>query len=252
MTANRIPVFVVEDQADCRAAFEELLVPFTSLEVVGSYGTAEAALNEIINKAPQIIFLDIELPRKSGFDFLQDLKQFNKHPCIIFTTAFDKYALQAIKHAAFDYLLKPINPDELTITINRFLSSSQQCAIEDKIDRLLEYINPNRKIRFNTSHGFILISPSEIVYCQADWNYTEIYMSKENKECVTMNIGSLEKMLPSDQFIRVNRSILINKQFIEKFDRKRRIIFLKASDEIFEFKASGTALKILKNMQFSG
>ncbi len=252
MTANRIPVFVVEDQADCRAAFEELLVPFESLEIVGSYALAEDALKEIVQKAPQLIFLDVELPRKSGFDFLEDLRQLNLSPCIIFTTAYDQYAIQAIKHAAFDYLLKPIDPDELSLSINRFLSSSKQGSLEEKIDRLLEHVNPNSKIRFNTRQGFTLISPGEIIFCKADWNYTEIYLGQEKKELITLNIGKVEVMFPPDQFLRINRSILINQQFIEKLDRKNRIITLKARDEMFEFKVSGTALKVLKNISFGG
>jgi len=149
-------------------------------------------------------------------------------------------------------LLKPIDPDELSLTITRFLSSSRQTTVEDKIDRLLEYVNPNHKLRFNTRQGFILISPAEIVFCQADWNYTEIYLGNEKKEVVSMNIGKIEEMLSPDQFLRINRSIIINQLFIGKLDRKSRVIIVKADHEIFKFKVSGTALKVLKNMSFVG
>ena len=237
MTANRIPVFVVEDQEDCRKVFEELLVSFESIDIVGSYASAEEALKEIVKKAPRLIFLDVELPRKSGFDFLEDLKQLNYHPCIIFTTAYDKYAIQAIKHAAFDFLLKPIDPEELTLTINRFLSNTQQYSIEDKIDHLLEHINPT-KIRFNTRQGFSLISPAEIVYCQADWNYTELWLGKEKKEIITMNIGKVEKLLPDGQFLRINRSVIVNLHFLNKLIRKNRMLTLLHNGDPFIFKVS--------------
>jgi len=148
-------------------------------------------------------------------------------------------------------LLKPIDPDELSLTITRFLSSSRQTTVEDKIDRLLEYVNPNHKLRFNTRQGFTLISPSQIIYCQADWNYTEIWLGKDKKEVVTMNIGKVETLLPDDQFIRINRSVVINQKYIEKLNRKNRILRLKADEERFEFKASASSLKLLKSLTLS-
>ena len=246
MAKSIIRTIIIEDQPGCRKMLEDLLVPHESLEVVGSYGTAENALKEVIQKNPQLILLDVELPGKSGFEFLADLQRLNIHPCVIFTTAYDHYAIQAIKHAAFDYLLKPIDLDELALTINRFLSSSLQCGIEEKIDRLLAHVNPKNKLRFNTRQGFILISPNDIIYCQADWNYTEVYLGKEKKEVVTLNIGKVGEMLPSDQFFRINRSVMVNINFLEKLSRKNRMLTLTYSGDAFIFKVSKSRINEFK------
>lgn len=246
MPKSIIRTIIVEDQPGCRKMLEDLLVPFESLEIICSYGTAENALKEVVQKNPQLILLDVELPGKNGFEFLADLQRLNIYPCVILTTAYDHYAIQAIKHSAFDYLLKPIDQDELALTINRFLSSSHQCNIEEKIDRLLAYIYPNQKLRFNTRQGFTLISPAEIIYCQADWNYTEIYLEKEKKEVVTLNIGKVVDMLPQDRFFRINRSVIVNITFLEKLSRKNRTLTLKHNEDYFIFKLSRSKINEFK------
>jgi two-component system, LytTR family, response regulator len=244
--SEKVRCIIVEDQEAPRAFLEKELQRFGELKLIGAYPSAEAAIEQIIRDNPQLIFLDVELPMKSGFDFLEDLKRLDLHPCIIFTTAYDQYAIQAIKNAAFDYLLKPIDPEELTLALNRYLSQTSNYSMEEKIDKLLEHINPNHKIRFNTRQGFILVSPTEIIYCEADWNYTRIFLTGERIETISINIGKVLDLLPADQFIRISRSHAINPRFLVKVNRKTRIITLKSGEEFYELKGTAKGLRELK------
>ena len=245
---EKVRCIIVEDLEAPRAFLEKELQRFEALQLIGAYGSAEAALENIIPDKPQLIFLDVELPQKSGFDFLTDLKRINLHPCIIFTTAYDQYAIQAIKHAAFDYLLKPIDPEELTITINRYLNQASSCSMEEKIDKLLEHVNPNHKIRFNTRQGFILVSPAEIIYGEADWNYTRIFLTGDRQETISINIGKVLEKLPSGQFVRISRSHAINPKFLVKVNRKTKIITLKSGEHIFELPVTPKGFRELKGI----
>jgi len=183
----------------------------------------------------------VEMPGKSGFDFLEETKMLGLSPCVIFTTAFDHFAIPAIKAAAFDFLLKPVTQEELSIAINRYLTEYRQrekVNVEEKLNKLLSYLDPNNKIRFSTRQGFVQINPEDIIFCQADWNYTEIWLGKEKKEVVTMNLGKVEPMLSQEQFVRINRSVIINRNLLDKYNRKTRLITLSKNGDQFEFKVA--------------
>jgi DNA-binding LytR/AlgR family response regulator len=115
--------------------------------------------------------------------------------------------------------------------------------MDDRITDLLTQLNQHKKIRFNTRQGFVMLDPSDIVYCQADWSYTELWFSKEKKEAVTMNIGTIEKILPEGQFAKISRSQMINRQYIEKFDRKIRLMTIRKVGEVFSLKVEGSMVK---------
>ncbi len=167
-----------------------------------------------------MLFLDVEMPGKTGFDLVTDLKRLNIQTCIVFQTAFDKYAIHAIKNAAFDYLLKPIDPNELREVVAKYRASKDTSILSGRIDELLSHLNQHKKMRFNTRQGFIMIDPAEIVYCQADWSYTEVYLSTGQKIVVSMNIGKVGDLLDPERFFRLNRSVIVNLESIAAVDRK--------------------------------
>ncbi len=157
------------------------------------------------------------MPGMSGIEILKELNQTNVKPFVIFITSFDKYTIDAIRVSAFDYLLKPVNKAELSFSIERFLNKFYQKELESNYSSLLNYSSQN-KIRFNTTGGFIMIDPGDIIYIQADWNYSEIHLGKNKKEVVAINIGTMENLL-STGFARINRSVIINLKYLEKVQR---------------------------------
>ena len=152
----------------------------------------------------------------------------------------------AIKHAAFDFILKPIDPDELIKAIARFRNIKEKESLKTKLDKLACFLEDSH-LKFSTHQGFSMINPNEIIYCEANGNYTTIYLNGDRKEVISQQVGHIESRLDNQLFIRINRSLIINIRFIKAFDRKRKVIELKG-DKNIELKVSKNGLKKLINM----
>lgn len=249
MKNNKIKTIIVDDEQECRDLTVNLLSEFPDIEIIACCENAEKALESIIQYLPDLVFLDIQMPLKTGFDLLDDLKKINiTHPEIVFVTAYDHYALEAIKNSAFDFLLKPIDIIELEHTINKFKIRDTKNNFLHKINVLFDYYSLNKKIKFNTRTGFITINPEEILYCNADGNYTMIYQVNQKNELITNNIGQLELSLPKKVFFRINRSQIININYLISVNRKIKNCTLKHESFQKEFQISGDKLKELENM----
>jgi two-component system, LytTR family, response regulator len=134
----------------------------------------------ILDNKPDLIFLDIQMPGMNGFDVIKALKEEHVSPAVIFVTAYDRFAIDAIKLAAFDYLLKPIDTKELERCLDRYFSVVASEEQATRYVNLLESMNPDRKVKFSTAGGFLMINMNDILYIQADWNYAKIYLSKNH------------------------------------------------------------------------
>lgn len=252
MKNEKIKVLIVDDDKKSQDVLAYHLRSIPDIEILAITSGAEEAYRYLLENTPDLIFLDVEMPDKTGFDLLADISKLKISPGIIFQTAFDKYAIQAIKNSAFDYLLKPIDRAELLEALKKFRNIRHHNNLEEQVEHLINKIKPIEKIRFNNRTGFIMIDPSEIIYCQADWNYTEIWFSKEKKELVTMNIGKVENLLPENMFVKINRSVIINQHFIQELNRKNRILTLRKEDFTFNFKVANSQIKVLQTHNLIG
>jgi two-component system LytT family response regulator len=219
-----------------------------NIEILGKASNVDEALELILNLSPDIVFLDIQMPEKNGFELVKSLKKYNLCPSVIFVTAHNEYAINAVKMAAFDYLLKPVVFDELKEAIFRFKSERKRKTEERKIETLLETLGKKDKICFNTRTGYIYISSNEIVFCQADVNYTDIHFSHDRKEVVTINIGKVEELLKQSHFFRISRSHLINTEYLVKADRKSKTCELIKDGKAFTIPASHKQIRELEQL----
>ncbi|MCK4677884.1 MAG: response regulator transcription factor [Bacteroidales bacterium] len=243
MTDKTITAIIVDDEQESLDILEESLSDFPEIEIVGKAMNADNAIESILKFRPDVIFLDIQMPGKNGFEVVKEIKKYKYSPCIIFVTAYDKYAIKAIKYAAFDFLLKPIDPNELAETISRFKSEGSGGNFQKRIEQLLLDIKKNQKIRFNTRTGFILLNTADIIYCESDRNYSIIYLGNEKKVVVTCNLHALEQLLPSDNFFRISRFVVVNLDYLTSIDRKKHTCLLEKDDEIFSFSITRKKIK---------
>lgn len=187
------------------------------------------AIPLIIHHAPDVIFLDIELPENNGFTL------FNHFPTTafktIFVTAYSEYALKALKLSAVDYLLKPIDPDELVEAVKKLNHTQPK---DEKVNTLLHNINSNlSKIALPTLEGLIFVDVNSIIRCEAQGNYTQFYFTNGNKMLISKTLAYFDDLLSEFSFFRVNRNMLININFIAKFQRgKKCYVFLEDNTEI--------------------
>ncbi|MBC8320264.1 MAG: response regulator transcription factor [Bacteroidetes bacterium] len=244
---NKITALIVDDEKDARDMLERRLIDFPEIIVISKESNVDSAIAKIIEHNPDIIFLDIDMPGKDGFDLINEIRSLNLNPTIIFITAYN-HAIEAFEQAAFDYLLKPIDPERLKKSINRYKVEKNQKKSEARFEKLQTILNQN-KIRFNTRTGCMLVDTHKIIYCQASGNYTEIVLSNGLQETVSQQLGQVEKLLPPDFFFRIDRSAIINLNYLIKIDRRLKCCELYYGERNIKLKASRERLKKLEGME---
>ncbi len=197
---------------------------------------------------PDVIFLDIQMPKRSGFKVVSDLQQAGIFPDIIFVTGYDKFAIEAIRCSIFDFLVKPVEPDELRKTLNRLmvkkLGTNNKEIFQELVERTVYHAN---KLKFNTLNGFFFIPPEDILYIQAEGSYSTLYCNVKDPKMITMNIGKIEEILPGHLFLRINRSIIVNISYLSRIDRKKRIVILEKEKKEYFFKIPLLHIREIEN-----
>ena len=214
-------VIIIDDEAISRLALRQKLTDYCpEVKVVAEAFNGPEGIFLIEHHKPQVIFLDIEMPRMSGFDMLQEIKQKNFH--IIFTTAYDQYAIKAIKYAAFDYLLKPIDIEELKTAVAK-IDATENLQTIKQFELLQQNINHPKKLLHKlaipTLEGLFFYDINDIVHLEANSNYTTIYFNNKTKIIASKTLKEFEELLPEDIFFRTHHSHLINLNYIKRYIR---------------------------------
>ncbi len=235
MKATPIRCLLIDDEVEARYIMKELLSEIPAALVVGEAPGAELGLKAIQILLPDLIFLDIQMPGKSGLDLCQEIETLQLKTKVVFVTAYDSYTVQALRLAALDYLMKPVDPQELKAVFDRFQAQQQQPdKQQEQIAQMIKQMIQTNKLRLNTRAGFLLLEPAEIMVVRAEGNYTEIIRNTGLKELISQHIGQLEQSLPEDKFFKASRSAIINLSYVRRFDRKKRLAFLDNNDYAIE------------------
>lgn len=212
---------IVDDEKHSREALAGMLAKnCPEVQVIAQSDNAKDAEEAILKYKPDIIFLDIEMPESSGFDLLARLKEVNFE--IIFTTAFGQYAIQAIRFSALDYLLKPIEAEDLIKAVQRAGTKISSLHQRQKIDTLLnnvQYLNTDKKIALPTLSGMEFVTLRNIIRCESDNTYTIFYLADKRKIVVSKSIGEYEELLMDYHFLRVHQSHLINLRYVKNYQK---------------------------------
>lgn len=215
-----IKAIIVDDEQRSREALNGLIERYCPEVFIISEATG---CNDGIDKArkfePDLVFLDIQMPDGSGFNFLEAFDKINFE--VIFTTAHDQFAIKAIKYSALDYLLKPVDPDELKVAIHKYLQKNDKGKINDNIKVLLDNIkspqNDAKKIILSTSEGMHIVSTDDIVRCESDDYYTNFFFVNGTSLLISKTLKQNEAMLSDFDFIRPHKSHLVNIKYIKSF-----------------------------------
>ena len=214
---KKLKAFLIDDELAALETLKwELEQHCPSVEIVGALTNSVEAIPLIYKTKPDLIFLDIEMPRLNGFDFLTALPDNDSK--VIFTTAYDKFALKAIKVQAFDYLLKPIDSEELITAVERMkqLHYSDDRSVTMTIDPPLRKKEISQKLPLPNQSGFDLINQSEILYCESSGNYSNIY-TLDQHFFVSKTLKHIESQLDRDVFFRVHHSFVVNLDHVIKY-----------------------------------
>jgi len=213
-----IRAVIIDDEEGARESLANLIEKFCpQVKLCGKAENAIEGRAKIAEVNPDLIFLDIEMPVENAFDMLSKIENIDFD--IIFTTAYDHYAINAIKFSALDYLLKPIDIDELRAAVEKVsVSKSDDSGV--KLQALLDNIGGNskqQKIAIPETDGLLIVKVDEIVHCESDSNYTHIFMNDGKKILASRTLGEFEDMLSGHKFFRTHRSHLINMEHIVKY-----------------------------------
>ncbi|MFN3803388.1 LytR/AlgR family response regulator transcription factor [Belliella pelovolcani] len=229
-----IKVIIIDDEHMARESIHILLDKYFEgqFDVVAKASSVVEGIKAINKFNPDLVFLDVQMPEQNGFDLFEAFDKIDFK--VIFTTAHEEYARKAIKHQPFDYLLKPIDLQELRDTIYRLKSeiTTNKDAILDRLDQLESKLNGKRMEIFNTQEGDYVVNFDEIIYCKGEGNYTEIIRTNGDKILVSKNLKKIEEILPADEFIRVHQSILVNRSQIDRYDKKLLNLHLKNGEKL--------------------
>jgi len=203
------------------------------LEVVATFTEPEKAIPYLNTSKIDCLFLDIEMPTMDGFQFLEKLD--HKNFAVVITTAYNEYAITALKNEAIDYLLKPIDTDDLRETIAKIKKHSTKGFSADKFeDILLKFNNKlhNKKITINTDGKLVFLEPKDIFYVASDGNYSTLYLSDNKKIVVTKKLKEIDELLPKDNFFRIHNSYIINLHKIKEFLKTDGYVILENNAKI--------------------
>lgn len=186
--------------------------------VIKTFTAPLEALEEIPELRPDVLFVDVEMPRMNGFELVERLQ--NKGIKTIFVTAYNEYALKAFRVAAVDYLLKPIDSDELKEAVQKVYDSQEHP--ESGIQELLQFMKAQqglKKVSISTDKGIYFLEPEEIIYCTSDGSYCELHLMDGSKLVSSKALGEFEKILSEKGFFRIHHSSLINVHHLRKFSK---------------------------------
>jgi two-component system LytT family response regulator len=230
MQSNLLKTIVVDDEQPSRDALIQSLRDYCpEVEVVAACDSAKTACQAIKEHRPDLVFLDIEMPRGSGFDLLEMCNPVDFH--VIFVTAFSNYAVQAFRYSAVDYLLKPVKLSELTDAVAKV--KSNHTPVSRQIAVLLENMkttdNNCKQLAITNSKGFDIVKTSEIILCEADIYCTRLHLSGKSQILSTHILKYYEELLPKEQFMRVHHSYIVNKEHVKGYTHQGEILL---SEEI--------------------
>ena len=238
-----ITAIIVDDEQEARDILEHLLIDHASdIRVLAKATSADEATGLILSENPEIVFLDIDMPGKNGFEVVKSIAAHHLNTSVVFVTAFNQFAIDAIKFAAFDYLLKPVNVSDLKSCITRFKTKNRTDSLNQSVSRLMNCLN-REKIQFHTRQGSFFIDPQTIIYCDAEGNYTDLFMEDGSKKTITQNLGQVEALLSDHGFSRISRSLLINRRFLHEIKRKEKKCILLAAGKEYPLEIKNSYLR---------
>lgn len=231
-----IKTVIIDDEINAQNLLEKTLSRHfpNKFNIVGKCNSVDSGVLAIEKHEPELVFLDIQMPEKNGFELFKNFNVIKFE--VIFTTAYNQFAIKAIKRSALDYLLKPINHIDLSEALKKFERKNQGSFAQKKLSLLLENLNVNdqnvNKIAFPTVEGFELIHTNQILYCKAENNYCNIKKIDGITHMASKTLKYVEDILPTNTFKRIHKSYVINLNFVVRYNKADKEIELTNGEKL--------------------
>ena len=231
-----IKAVIIDDEINAQSLLKKTLDRYfpNKFNVMETCDSVDQGVQAIKKHEPDLVFLDIQMPDKNGFELFNYFEVVNFE--VIFTTAYNQFAIKAIKRSALDYLLKPINHLDLSDAIKRFESKNEGSFAQKKLSLLLENLNVNdqnvSKIAFPTLEGFEFIHSNQILYCKAESNYCCVKKIDGLTKMATKTLKYVEEVLPATNFMRIHKTYVINMNYVVRYHKANKEVELTNGEKL--------------------
>lgn len=229
-----ISAVIVDDEPKAIHGLTWELTNFNSeIHIDATFSDPEKAINYLNKNTPDCLFLDIQMPTMDGFQFLGRLA--NRNFAVVITTAYDEYAIKALKHEAIDYLLKPVDSDDLEDTIKKIRKFNGRMINSSKFEKVLHDFHnrlEKKKISINADGKLIFIDEDELIYVESDGNYCTLMLNSSKRIVVTKKLKEVDAILKDHSFFRIHNSYIVNLNKIKEFIKNDGYVVMDSGDKI--------------------
>ncbi|MDQ7917953.1 LytTR family DNA-binding domain-containing protein [Mesonia sp. MT50] len=225
-----IKIVLIDDEPKAIKSLEWEITNFCKdVEVMATFTKPKEAISYLQHHDPDCVFLDVEMPEMDGFQLLNHFKKRNF--CVVFVTAYNQYAIKAIKENAMDYLLKPIDSDDLVFTMEKLKADKKNGRTYDALEERLRS-HTTKRIAIPVEGKLIFLNTEDIVYCESDGNYCKIHLANKKPLFISKKLKEVKSLLPEDDFFRVHNSYVINLKRVSEYLKKDGYVVLDNQKEI--------------------
>lgn len=238
---KQVDVFIVDDEEGARTALQQIIHSTSpELNVVGLAANVDKAHEEIVKLKPRVVFLDIHLQERSGFDLLE--RNLGYKPEIVFVTAYDDYAIEAFKRHALSYLLKPFTFDEFRSVRDRILEviGNEISPIQKAMPKLLQHLRDKVGVPVGTSTEYL--EQRDILYVEAQGNYAKIHLTHRRPIVISKTLRFMEERLSPDRFMRAHRSFLVNIEHVIRWEKSHQGSLVLSNDASIPLSKEGRSI----------
>ncbi len=236
-----ITTILVDDEQEASDSLEILLSEYPKIKILRKISNPIDIFPALMNTKVDLIFLDIKMPNITGIELLSNIREYNSSVAVVFVTAFDNYAMNAVKLNAFSYLLKPICRVELKTVVGKILNHYKSRIQHETIS------NP-KKILIKSKNEILLVEANDVVYLEAEGNYTGVYLKNGETIIASYHLGSLVEKFSKSEFVKANRSLIINKNCILSVNKKEKTCVVTIKKQKVILNTSNKFLKELKTI----
>jgi two-component system, LytTR family, response regulator len=253
---NIMTAIIIDDEANGIITLKKMLEAHCEqVNVLATFSSAVQAMNRLQELKPDVIFLDIQMPGKTGIEMLKELPE--KDFEVIFVTAYNEYMLQALQYTAADYLLKPVDEDRLieaVLRVEKKLTNERGSRIDTLVHNINKAGSPlEMRLGLPTLKGFVVVKLEEIIYCEAERSYSIFHLVHDTKIIVSKSLADYDSLLSAAHFLRIHKSFLVNLQHVKEYQkgeggivimtngiqlevsRRRKDLFMCKMKELFRF-----------------
>ncbi|MFA8451004.1 MAG: LytR/AlgR family response regulator transcription factor [Bacteroidales bacterium] len=240
---------IVDDEGISRRLIKNLLLKLDSDFKIYEASNVDGAVDLYFEKKPDLVFMDIIMPRKNGFEFMNILKNYNTLPNLVVMSSCPDYAIDALRESVLDYLEKPIRHADLKNCLIRVQKRINYTAkLPQNINGIEKQLQLQERIKIFASEKISILALKDIFYCEANSNYTNIYLTNKEKITTSLNLGKIQKQLPSNLFFRTHRSYIVNETYITSINRRKKCCLIKCNDAEAEIKITESSITKLMDL----